>query len=327
MIRIKPYQVLIVYQLNKTKIMINTEKLFLIVGTILFVFSIANAQEEGSKRGHGKRGKAMSELALTDIQKEEAKQIRSLSKQKIEAIKMDPSIENKREAVKEVREASRKDFEQILNKQQLVTYKAQEVNRQIDREKRKEERKAFKEENKVALDAMKIEMEAYKKEVINPVVLEQRIAFDSKLSGKDKKIIDNIKKDMKSFKNSRNSEGRKDTEAYPERRKKGGNKMHAYFQANPQQKAQLLELVERNRLELEKVQNDLSTKQASWDKEMQLIKSKHLGDKMKGERSGSKKFEGKKGHRGMRDHNGKGHGKEAKAIKFLMMKTTEKQTK
>ncbi len=299
--------------------MLKNSKFFYLLVLVLFSITYSYAQKTERHRAPSYlHEKNLEDLDLTDSQRTKVAAIKAESKQKIESIKLDANIENKRKAIKNVRISFHEAFEEILSPEQMAKYEVLKSEIKVSREKKREAMKAFYTENKMAIDAMKKEMKAYKKKEIKPALLKERLAFEDKLSTKDKVLLDEIRKDCKAF-SKETRQGTNADKSKPEAKKhKGNNKMDKYFNANPQKKVELLDILDTYSEELKIVDQRLSPKREVWDKDLKAIKEKHLAEKsenLKGKRSI------KTGVRTMEFSERKAN---SRTIKFLLMKINER---
>jgi len=324
------YKQLIIKLLN----MKNVKFIIAIFAAILF--SAPTFAQHHERHGHGMKH-IMSQLDLTDAQKEQMKTLRETHRQKADALRsQDGDHTAKREQLKQLRDEQEAAFKNILTSEQIAKMEAMKVERKAKKE-------AFKSKMKnVDKKSMKEEMKAYKKENIAPVLLQQRIKLESAISTADKAQINELratlkaaKKDMKAKKETHKEKGERPTKAEREQWKAMKEK---YRPQHEQAEA----LVDKYDTQITALFSEVESERNEWKEDMKGIKDKYFSDLAEefGENPRGKKWGKKHGDRDARKgkrhhdkgeeahHRGRHHKGDKEKIAFLLIdvEKSEKRT-
>lgn len=301
---------------------------FIIALFVAILFSIPTFAQHHERHGHGMKH-MMSELNLTDAQKEQMKTLRETYRQKADVLRSQDSDHTaKREQLKQLRQEQEAAFKNILTNEQIAKMDAMKADRKAKKE-------AFKGKMKnVDKEGMKEEMKAYKKENIAPVLLQQRKKLESAISSADKTQINELratlkaaKQEMKAKKDAHREKGERPTKAEREQWKAMKDKYRPQHE-----KAKTL--VDKYDAQITALFSEIESERNEWKEDMKDIKDKYFGDLAEefGEHPRGKKWGKKRGgdrdarkgkrhhHKGEEAHHrGRHHKGDKEKIAFLLM--------
>ncbi|MEM6316972.1 MAG: hypothetical protein AAF960_04840 [Bacteroidota bacterium] len=233
--------------MNVVKSKVAALALFLITLTVQTVFAQREARFKG--RAVGISEQVLEKLDLSDDQKIELEALKNGFKTKMQTIRNTEfeTTEDKRAAVKRLREEQKSAFETILTEQQqsqLATIRANQ----------KEERKANREELKTAL-------ENYRTANVRPVLLAQRAKLETQISEEDRATLAELRPIFATKKAERKAarmEGKKE-------------KRPSEVKGTDEDRKTLKGLVEKYKANIESLLAEIAPQQQKWRAEQKAI--------------------------------------------------------
>ena len=270
----------------------------LIIFALLFLAtSLLSAQPE-----RGRHHKAFADLDLTEAQRTEMATIRKETRERIKTLRA--ADEPDREAIHELRKATRARFEAVLTTEQREQLAAKRAARKAALEQ-------------VDKEALRQDLKAHRSERVEPVLRAARAQFDKQLSAEDRAAVDRLRGVFASKPGRGDRPAGKQGRPSEQDRADRKARMQAWRAEHATELAELKALVTKYEQELTRVEELLAPQRAAWRTERREIRQSHLPEELRRERPGkARKAAARKGQKG---RSGKRGGKRGYGA-FLLMK-------
>lgn len=232
-------------KIETSRFNISKIKLFLTLILCAMMSLVTKAQDEKVREKPKTIADYKAELGLSDSQLE---QIKTIQKEYFPKMKEARANED-RAILKRLNDERKAKIEQVLSPEQAEKWKS-------IIEKKKAE---------LQNPELKRELKEYKKQNIKPVILEQRKAFETELSGEEKLLIADLRAKHQAFRKSA-----KDLSDEERNLRIDELKMESQETLKP--------IIEKYKSTLEKIRQDLEPSSIQWEKDMDAIKSKYISD-------------------------------------------------
>ena len=252
---------------------------FVLVLTFGFQQHAAAQRHGGPERG----AQLIEQLDLTEQQTAQVRALREAQRAKVAALRAREFTDQRErfQAMRALREAGRAEMDAILTETQRAELRTLIAERRAERPK-------------VDRQALRNDVQSYRKENIKPVMRAQRAKLEPLLSAADKALIAELRPKaevakrelragMRALKEQRSAGERPDRERLRAQRKALETKYAAEIE-------QVETLVEKYRLDIDRLLGEVEDQHALWKEELRDITREHVGER-------GKHRPGSKGHR------------------------------
>lgn len=275
------------------------QRLLITLIAVLVITATATAQR-------GRAGMDLRPLDLSEEQKTEIKEIRTAAKARAQALRPADSEAPDREALRAIKEESRKAILEVLTPEQRAKMETQRAAR----------KEAWEQVNK---KAMRADLKAHREAEVMPVLRAARAQLDEFIEAEDRATIDRLRSVFagREGKKAMRPRGGRRAPVPGEKVEAHQKKVEAWRSEHAEDIATLKALTEKYREDIVRIHERLAPQMKTWGDEKRAIVNKYLPEALQREQKphsqGRKKDSLQEKPGGPRAHKG--------AAGFLLMKT------
>ena len=262
-----------------------------------------------------------TELNLSEDQVTQIKSIKEKYATKRKALREQAQGDRQqnRAAIRELMEAQREEFNNVLTSDQQAKLKALKKEKRAEmHERHKAKKEAW---SKVDREAIQKELEAYQEQNIQPVMQAQRAKLEEKISTADKAEIADLRQIMAALKMEKEEMRKQIREGMKEGNKPSKEDMQKSRIEMKEKYEEALKslrsLTEKYDADITALLTEVAPKRKQWHNDMRAIKEKHIPTELKGKQKQHSK-KGRK-HRGGKSETQKTMKGDRGKTKFLLM--------
>lgn len=245
----------------------------LIIGLLAIQLGVQAQSGRFAARQEQYLQKMQEELALSDNQVGQIKDIQSKYFEKIKDLRQDANLsqEERRSQFKELRKAQEQEMQGVLSTEQFEKFQSLQQERRGRMQEGRRPR-MDKEDRK----AMNQELKTYYKDQIMPVVLEQRAKFDQVLDNDSKAKIENARVELKSIRQEMKAAKKEMKDESPEVRKEKMMALKEQFKGDHQAQMQILQgIADQYQADINRLHEEIAGQEATWKSDLQAISEKY----------------------------------------------------